>query len=121
MSFYYRGEKRALVELPGVGWGDGKTYGAAIVRGPCGRNLAVIFSDGQDWEHVSVSLEKRMRIPNWQEMCYIKDLFWDEEDCVVQYHPPKSQYVNCCPNCLHLWRTIMEVMPTPDPNLVGPS
>jgi len=31
-----------------------------------------------DWlEHVSVSLEKHC--PNWQEMYFVKDLFWDEE------------------------------------------
>jgi hypothetical protein len=40
--------------------------------------LHVIASDGQGWEHVSVSLSHRT--PNWREMCFIKDLFWDEED-----------------------------------------
>ena len=23
---------------------------------------------------------------------------------MIQYHPPKSQYVNNCRNCLHLWK-----------------
>ncbi len=54
------------------------------------------------WEHVSVSLPSRC--PNWNEMCLIKDIFWDKEDLVIQLHPPESQYVNNHSYCLHLWR-----------------
>jgi hypothetical protein len=46
-------------------------------------------------------------------------MFWCEEDCVVQYHPPKSQYVNNHPFCLHLWRPIDHQLPAPDSLLVG--
>lgn len=67
-----------------------------------GAQLRVIASDGAGWEHVSVSLINRC--PHWDEMAYIKSLFWDEEDCVMQLHPPKSEYVNQMPYCLHLWR-----------------
>ena len=72
-----------------------------------GTDLRVI-SSGVDtehgWEHVSVSAE--LRCPNWNEMCFIKDLFWDEEETVVQFHPKKSRYVNNHPHCLHLWRSL---------------
>lgn len=61
-----------------------------------------IASDGYGWEHVSISL--CTRCPTWEEMCYFKDLFWDDDDFVVQMHPPKSVYVNNHPYCLHLWR-----------------
>lgn len=64
--------------------------------------LNVIVSDGDGWDHVSVSLPHRC--PTWDEMCQIKDLCWDPEDCVIQYHPPRSAYVNNHPYCLHLWR-----------------
>lgn len=77
----------------------------------------VIASDGEDWEHVSVSLLNRT--PNWKEMCFIKDLFWDEDDCVVQYHPPKKEYVNNHPHCLHLWRPTKKEIPIPPSILVG--
>ena len=80
-------------------------------------NLRVIASDGMRWEHVSVSLPNRT--PNWKEMCYIKDLFWDEEDVVIQYHPPKSQHIDNHPYCLHLWRPIKEKIPTPPSIMVG--
>lgn len=60
------------------------------------------FDGTQRWEHVSVS--RPDRCPTWEEMCFIKALFWDDEDCVIQFHPPKSDYVNNHPYCLHLWR-----------------
>lgn len=69
------------------------------------------------WEHVSVSLPHRC--PTWEEMCEIKALFWDEEDTVIQYHPPRSRYVNNHPFCLHLWRPLQAVIPLPPTILVG--
>lgn len=78
-----------------------------------------IASDQEGWEHVSVVLEGRKRTPNWDEMSYIKSLFWDEEDWVVQFHPAKSSYVNNHPYCLHLWRSTDQRMPNPDSILVG--
>lgn len=54
------------------------------------------------WEHVSVSLENRC--PTWDEMCFVKDLFWEPEECVIQYHPPRSKYVNNHPYVLHMWK-----------------
>lgn len=71
------------------------------------------------WEHVSVTVIDEKRCPTWEEMCYIKSLFWDDEDCVVQYHPRKSQHVSMHPFALHLWRNIHVEMPEPDPLFVG--
>lgn len=79
--------------------------------------LLVIASDGNGWEHVSISL--RNRCPNWREMCFIKDLFWDGEDCVIQYHPPKSGYINNHNYTLHLWRPDYIDIPQPPEILVG--
>jgi hypothetical protein len=85
---------------------------------PCGDVvLTVLVSDGSGceeadcpeeikpagkWEHVSVSLPNRT--PTWTEMCFIKDVFWGEEEVVFQLHPAKSRYVNIHPFVLHLWR-----------------
>lgn len=68
------------------------------------------------WEHVSVSLEHR--IPFWEEMCFVKDLFWLEEECVVQYHPPRSKHINNHPNVLHLWRNTRQEFVLPPKELV---
>ena len=68
------------------------------------RQFKTIASQGNGWEHVSISFPDRC--PTWDEMCYIKSVFWDSEDLVVQLHPPESEYVNCHPYCLHLWRKV---------------
>jgi len=77
----------------------------------------VMASDGRDGAHVSVSLSNRT--PNWREMWYINNLFWDEEEVVIQYHPAKSAYVNRHANCLHLWRPVGQERPTSPKALVG--
>jgi hypothetical protein len=98
----------------------GEPFGAFIIQGPCGEKLKILASDGDDefqWEHVSVS--KGRHPPNWAEMCFVKDLFWAPEECVVQYHPPHSDYVNNHANCLHLWRPRDGQVPRPPSILVG--
>ena len=86
-----------------------------------GSRAFVIASDGMGWEHVSVSMltSSGSATPSWDEMCLIKDIFWDEEDCVIQFHPPKSEYVNNHPNVLHLWRPTNSEIPRPLPIQVG--
>lgn len=86
--------------------------------------LALICSDGEGWEHVSVHAylardDRRIRVPSWKEMCYVKRLCWDAEDVVVQFHSRESQYINQHPATLHLWRPTNAVIPTPHPRLVG--
>lgn len=82
----------------------------------------VVLSSGPDrkygWEHVSVS--RADRAPTWEEMCAIKDLFWDENEVVVQYHPAKKDYINHHPHCLHLWRSMRKSLPMPPTILIGP-
>lgn len=82
-----------------------------------GRSFLVVASDGGGWEHVSVS--RKDRCPTWDEMCAIKDMFFDAEECVVQYHPPKSDYVNLHPYCLHLWKPTFAEVPRPPKFFVG--
>jgi hypothetical protein len=91
--------------------------GAFLIPIPAGGMLQVIASDQRGWEHVSVSLPTRC--PTWTEMCAIKDMLWDEDDCVVQYHPSKADYVNKHPFCLHLWRPTDETLPKPPTWMVG--
>jgi hypothetical protein len=92
--------------------------GAFQISGPHGRDLAIISGIGEGWEHVSVSL--KTRTPNWQEMCFVKDLFWTEDEVVMQLHPAKTEYVNYHQYCLHLWKPIEATIPTPPSILVGP-
>lgn len=99
------------------------------VAGHAGKSGAFVFkknnitfrmvaSNGLGWEHVSISLDKK-RSPDWEEMCMLKNIFWDEDDCVIQFHPAKKDYVDNHPNCLHLWRPIEGIFPTPPTELIG--
>lgn len=98
----------------------GDDFGAFLFR----RNsipLRVIASSGSEdvpWDHVSVSTA--FRCPTWDEMAWVKNLFFDEEETVVQFHPPKSQYVNFSPYCLHLWRPHGVEIRLPPTIAVGP-
>ena len=94
------------------------TTGAFQIMGPKGEMLAIVASDGEGWEHVSISTKRRT--PNWDEMCFVKDLFWREDETVIQFHPPKSEYVNCHPHCLHLWKPVGKDVLLPPSILVGP-
>lgn len=67
---------------------------------PCSERMP----DG--WEHVSVSPKHKYNIPTWNDMCVLKDIFFDDEEEVYQIHPKKSEYVNLSENCLHLWKPI---------------
>ena len=95
----------------------GSLFGYANMPGPF-TTLRIVWSgehpdvpDLLGWEHVSVSTKNRC--PNWPEMCFVKDQFWEPEDCVMQLHPPQSQHINNHPYCLHLWRPIRETIPMP--------
>lgn len=120
-------EKLELGRLLTGPWASDPWYGkngAFIVNGPNGAMLRIIASDGRHpdakgWEHVSVSVGGSNRCPNWPEMCFVKDLFWGEEETVIQFHPPKSEYVNTHPTTLHLWRKRDGMIETPPSILVG--
>lgn len=81
--------------------------------------LRFIGSWGKGWDHVSVSLVDRC--PTWEEMCFIKDLCFFENECVMQLHPPKEDWVDCHPFCLHLWKPTARGLEIPRPakELVG--
>lgn len=103
-------EDRRIVIGPAASEYGDVTQGAFLIeRGSS--TIRVVASTGHNWDHVSVSLVDRC--PTWEEMCIVKDLFFDEEECVVQYHPPKSRYVNIHPFCLHLWRPHDTIFPVP--------
>lgn len=101
---------------------DGNNGVFLIESSEPGWQLLLICSDGLGWEHVSVRAvkgAKHSRIPAWREMSLVKDVCWDGEDVVVQFHPRRSQYVNNHPHVLHLWRPIGIDVLTPPPELVG--
>ncbi len=105
-------------------FGSDETYGnngVFIALGPRAAKLQIIASDELGWEHVSVTMANpnKRRCPYWDEMCFVKDLFWGDDEVVLQYHPKKADYVNNHPFVLHLWRPIQNELPCPPPDLIG--
>jgi len=88
--------------------------------------MRVIASSGADqpkaepglrFDHVSVSLSHRC--PTWDEMDYVRKLFFKPEEICFQLHMPPAENISLHPYCLHIWRAIDAALPLPDPYLVG--
>jgi hypothetical protein len=77
------------------------------------KKFIIIASDGLGWEHVSVHIKNIERCPKWNEMCEIKEMFFEDDEVVMQLHPKKTEYVNIHDYTLHLWRPIIAEIPTP--------
>ncbi len=90
-------ERHRLTDKEMLVFGTKGDYGCGVFKVfVSGRSFYVIASDGGGWEHVSVTPcnTKRKTCPTWEEMCVIKDMFFKPEECVVEYHPAKSEYVS---------------------------
>lgn len=77
------------------------------VKWPDFEGTVVISFDDGGFNHVSVSHFNRKRLPSWDVMCRLKEMFFYPEELVVQIHPPESKYlhgVRNVENVLHLWR-----------------
>lgn len=79
--------------------------------------LNFIFSYQLGWEHLSVSMPGKT--PSWDQMCVMKNIFWNEDEACVEYHPKKEEYVNDHEYCLHIWKPTKVELPTPPTILVG--
>lgn len=93
---------------------SGEDGGAGYVNlggQPLAKQPQVIWSFGGGWDHVSVSYYDRC--PTWEEMCKVKDIFFYPEECCVEYHPEKQNYVNYHNYCLHIWKPQDVELPTP--------
>ena len=110
------------IHVPSQYWSDDSWGWNGLFRLPLGGStVRCVVSDGSDappeyrWQHVSVSVEGDPRPPRWATMCWVKDLFWEPEDVVMQLHPRRSEYVNQHPATLHLWRPLPPNPPIPEP------
>lgn len=109
------------------GWQDGSTdtwggYFRIPVK-TAKRPLTVIASCGdqpsaEGWDHVSVSLMKRC--PTWEEMDFVKRLFFQPDEIAIQLHVAEREHISFHPFCLHLWRSIDQAIPLPPASFVGP-
>ena len=73
--------------------------------------MFVQASIGGGWDHVSISIGHRC--PNWFEMQFIKNMFFEDSDIVMQLHVPESDHINLHHYCLHLWKPQNDKIPLP--------
>lgn len=78
--------------------------------------LNVMASNGGGWDHVSVSTSHRC--PTWEEMEYVRGLFFRPSETVMQLSVPRSRHISIHPYCLHLWRPQDGQIPLPPPEFV---
>lgn len=91
--------------------------GVFLVPSPTGSHeLRVIASNGEGWDHVSVSLPNRC--PNWPEMEHVKRLFFRDTETAMQLHVGTADHINIHPHCLHIWRPHKEAIPLPPKEFV---
>jgi len=112
------------IETGSLATGESAGNNGAFIFSYSGMSVLCVASDILGWEHVSVTAANPgARIPknppSWKIMRKVKSLFWDDEDAVMQIHPPKSEYVNFHPACLHLWRPVDGDFPRPPRELVN--
>lgn len=106
-----KNNKQILIQQLGEDGG----YAYAFIPGSK-KPVMIIFSWGGGWDHVSVSYKNRCC--TWEEMCWIKNIFFKPDECVMQYHPAEIDYINNHPYVLHLWRPQKEFIPMPPKEFV---
>jgi hypothetical protein len=103
-------------------YSDGLEIGKDGLRGYMTVNnmdMTFVASFGGGWDHISVSPLRKDKIPSWDMMCKVKEIFFEDNEAVIQIHPPKDEYVNNMPNCFHLWRANDKDMILPPSFMVG--
>lgn len=86
-------------------------------RGGCPDYPPEMDAAANRWDHVSISCEDRC--PTWEEMEFIKRLFFDRHECAMQLHVPPRDHVNNHEYCLHIWRPLDCEIPRPPSFMVG--
>ena len=83
-----------------------------------GPDFVVVASNGDGWDHVSVSTANRC--PTWEEMDRIKRIFFKPGEVAMQLHLPPDDHINCHPYTLHLWRPhgVKRAIPLPPKEFV---
>lgn len=104
---------------PVLGPGDDEGGFCIIPLGTHEYCANVIFSIGDGWDHVSVSLKDRC--PTWEEMHRIKKIFFRDDEVVIQIFPKEENYLSHHPYCLHLWKCQGGKQPTPPKDMVAPN
>ncbi len=86
-------------------------YGGAFRVVHKGNVLRIIASNDAGWDHVSIS--RMTACPSWEDMEFVKRMFFEEGELCWQYHVPVGDHININPHVLHIWRKHDFEMPLP--------
>lgn len=80
--------------------------------------FVIASEDFVGWDHVSahiISVESGSlnRTPNNEEMQFLRNIFFEDEDVVVEFHPAKKDYINNYSYALHMWKSTDNVFSFP--------
>lgn len=90
--------------LDGVRW-QHHIYPLTVISSVC------MEADEKLWLHVSLAHTKRM--PNYDEIKMVKELFIGRNKYAAMVFPPEEHFVNVHRTCLHLWHCL-EGWPLPE-------
>jgi hypothetical protein len=99
---------------------EGERRGCFSFHAQNGVALSCLVDIKHGWEHISVTGKQVIRklgkdnevldeshievTPSWEHMKAIKELFFEDEETVFQFHPALSQKAGAHDHTLHLWR-----------------
>ena len=99
---------------------DGMAFVITHVVDNRDRQLCVIASWGGHWDHASVHATRlsvagsAMNVtPTWDEMCFVKQLCWQDDEWALEYHPAREDNINVHENTLHIWKPQSKSFPKP--------
>jgi hypothetical protein len=97
--------------LPDVG--DMRGYEAAV---PDGELHAIVTREPEGW-HLSVSFRPlrgaALRLPSWDELKDARYRFLPDRAHMAALLPPRAEWVDIHPTCLHLWEIPAEIAQEP--------
>jgi hypothetical protein len=79
---------------------------ALVFERKCGLRVILGVEDHGTGRWLHVSFARSYRLPGWDDLREVKDLFVGPDKLAVQVLPPADQYVNAHRFCLHLWRRL---------------
>lgn len=85
-------------------------------------NISIIQTN--DWKRIQVSLlnwwHQQLKVfPTWDEMCAIKDIFFNDDEAIIEIHPSDEYKIYEKDYTIDLWKPLNKELPLPNPDLVG--
>ena len=106
------------VDLPGYVQPPERSMEGFFVMNYANTELRVMSGIGHGWDHVSVSVAGRT--PTWEEMDWVRGLFYRDDETVIQFHPPRALHINFHKHTLHMWGAWYQKFELPPHWMIAP-